>query len=158
MPDRPYRIDGERPRAKTNWRGAGRALVCEPPGAEARPSPRCGRGDAVAMRTSTQGGATKSFSRRLSSNKGVIEAQFGSPRSIQTVIPGSADRILPVRVGAKEKAVEVMIVDRAGGAPDCELAERPKLGDFGVDPVAVGGDQPHRGPDRHTRQKVLRGW
>ena len=55
---------------------------------------------------------------------------------------------LLVGVGAEEEAVEVMIVDRAGRAPDGELAERPKLRDFGVDPVAVGGEEPHGRPDR----------
>ncbi len=44
---------GEMPRAKANRRGAGRALVCEPPGAEARPRARCCRRGAVAMGINT---------------------------------------------------------------------------------------------------------
>ena len=62
---------------------------------------------------------------------------------------------LLIRVDAEEEAVEVMIADRAGGAPDGELTERSKLSDLGVDPVALRGQQPHRRADCHSREQVL---
>src|SRR5208282_5440933 len=58
-------------------------------------------------------------------------------------------------VGAEEKTVEVVIADRAGRAPNREFAERPKLGDLGVDPVALRGQQPHAGADSQSLEKVF---
>src|SRR6202020_1027966 len=50
-------------------------------------------------------------------------------------------RCRPNRIGAQQKAVDVVVSDRASRAPDSEFSERSELGDLGVETVSRGGAQ-----------------
>ncbi len=57
-------------------------------------------------------------------------------RHARLELRGRADRI-----GAKEKAIDVVVADRARRPPHREFSERPELGDFGFETVSGGRPQ-----------------
>ena len=56
-------------------------------------------------------------------------------------MPGSSFGVGPNRIGAQQKAVDVVVSDRASRAPDREFSERPELGDFGFEMISGGRSQ-----------------